>query len=49
MCSEITLQNRISICREKFDRAESEKRRNTANIAEEWASVLTEPRVLKYI
>ena len=42
MCSEITLQCRISICREQFHRAESEERRNTANNVEEWASVLTE-------
>jgi hypothetical protein len=49
MCSEITLQCRISICREQFYRAESEERRNTASNVEEWASVLTEARVVRDI
>jgi len=49
MCSEITLQCRISICREQFHRAESEESSNTANNVEEWASVLTEARVLRDI
>jgi hypothetical protein len=49
MCSEITLQCRISICREQFRRTESEERRYTANNVEEWASVLTEAGVLRDI
>jgi hypothetical protein len=49
MCSEITLQSRISICREQFDRVESDERRNTANGVKEWLSILTEARVLRDI